>query len=45
MDRAYLELSVPNIITVTLMWLVGMVLFGFAASLIRQYRSTGTAES
>jgi len=40
-ERTYLQLNVPNIITVLIMGAVGITLVQFVASGVRQYRSQG----
>lgn len=39
MERTYLQVNVPNIITVLIMGAVGITLLQFVAAGLRQYRS------
>jgi len=35
MEKFYLQVNIVNIITITLMWLVGFAAFGFMSALVR----------
>lgn len=42
-ESNYLSINAPNIITITIMWLVGMFLIGMIAAAVR-YASSGGVE-
>lgn len=35
MEKFYLQVNIVNIITITLMWLVGFAIFGFLSAIVR----------
>lgn len=44
MDKFYLQLNAVNIITITLMWIVGAVLIGFVSAAVRSKTSGGNSD-